>query len=199
MDAAAEKVGREVCLIAVSKTFGIDSIREAYDAGHRHFGESRLQEAIPKIEALPEDIVWHFVGPLQSNKAKRIASLFSIIHSFENEGQIREATKGGRSVQGLLEVNIGEEPQKKGLKPDLNVLNVAKSWLKESGIVFAGLMTIGPDLDPESMRSHFQRMASLNRKLGGTWLSMGMSQDFEVAIEEGATHVRVGSAIFGDR
>ena len=202
IDEACARVDRspdEVTLIAVSKTFGIDLIREAYDAGHRHFGESRLQEAIQKIEALPDDIIWHFIGPMQSNKAKRIAKLFKVIHSVENEGQIREITKSGQHPDCLLEVNIGAEPQKQGLLPDLNILQEAKAKVEAAGLPLRGLMTIGPAIGPEAIRPYFKKMRELRATLNCDWLSMGMSQDFEVAIEEGATHIRVGSSIFGSR
>lgn len=202
IEVAAHSVGRDstaVTLIAVSKTVGIDAIREAYDAGQRHFGESRLQEAMPKIEALPGDIVWHFVGTLQSNKAKRVAERFDVIHTLESESQLREIGKAGRVVDGLIEVNIANEPQKSGISVK-NLEAFANSGLQYPSVHLRGLMTIGPpNLDPEAMRPFFRDLRTLGERIGGQWLSMGMSDDFEVAIQEGATHVRVGTAIFGSR
>lgn len=189
-----------VTLVAVSKTFGIDAVQEAYDAGVRDFGESRLQEAIPKIEALPADIIWHFVGKLQSNKARRVASLFSVIHALETLSQLRELEKSDRTVDGLIEVNVADEPQKSGLGFDaldefaLEVLHCERVRLR-------GLMTIGPQVrNAEEMRPFFRKLKErLSRLPKGDWLSMGMSGDFDVAIQEGATHIRVGTALFGER
>lgn len=202
IDRAAESVGRDpasVTLVAVSKTFPADAIRAAYDAGQRHFGESRLQEAQPKIETLPGDVVWHFIGGLQSNKAKKIASLFDVVHTLDNDGQLREIAKGSRTVDALIEVNIAGEAQKSGVSPEGVDLLLAK-LLECSRVRFRGLMTIGPATDdPERMRPYFRALREENARLGGQWLSMGMSNDFEVAIQEGSTHVRVGTALFGAR
>lgn len=194
---AAGRVGRDpgdVTLIAVSKMVSVDGMREAYDAGQRDFGESRLQEAIPKIDALPTDVVWHFIGPLQSNKAKRVSTLFDVIHSFDNEGQVREAAKAPQPAAGLIQVNIGREPQKEGVPPDALQVATFADYVRAQGIEVRGLMAIGPDIGAEAMRPYFKELRALSH---GGWLSMGMSGDYEVAIEEGATHVRVGSAIFG--
>ncbi|AIE86541.1 YggS family pyridoxal phosphate-dependent enzyme [Fimbriimonas ginsengisoli] len=199
---AAEAVDRDpasVTLIAVSKTFPVDAIRAAYDLGHRHFGESRLQEALPKIEALPEDIVWHFIGKLQSNKAKRVAQLFDVIHTIESEAQLKEIAKAGRRVDALIEVNVANEAQKSGIFPvALDLLHAKLLDFPQAS--FRGLMTIGPATDnPEEMRPIFRKLREENARLGGQWLSMGMSGDFEVAIQEGASHVRIGTALFGAR
>ncbi len=181
------------------KLHPVEELREAYDLGQRHFGESRLQEAIPKIEALPVDIVWHFIGPLQSNKARRVASLFDVIHSFCKTSQIVEADKAGTPVQGLIEVNIAEEAQKTGISPQ-NLDGFRADILQSSNVHFRGLMTIGPVVpDAELMRPYFRELRQQATRLGVDWLSMGMSNDFEVAIQEGASHIRVGSAIFGSR
>lgn len=189
----------EVTLIAVSKTFSIHDIQEAYDSGHRHFGESRLQEAQPKIEALPDDIVWHFIGHLQSNKAKKVAQLFDVIHAIDSESQLKEIAKAGREVQVFIEVNIAKEPQKAGIWPE-RLDEFAESVLHYAQVHLTGLMMIGPATDdPELARRYFRELRNLSVEVGVKKLSMGMSQDFDVAIQEGATHVRVGSAIFGDR
>lgn len=202
MEAACESVGRDpasVTLIAVSKTHPADAIREAYDHGLRHFGESRLQELEPKAAALPADITWHFIGHLQSNKAKRVAAQASAIHTLFNAGQLREIEKAGHPIDGLIEVNIAEEPQKSGLLLS-GIDDFTRTLLDCKQILFRGLMTIGPALDEmEQMRPYFCRMREVNERIGGQWLSMGMSHDFEVAIQEGSTHVRIGTALFGAR
>ena len=200
--AACESAGRDpssVTLIAVSKTVEIQAIQEAYDAGHRHFGESRLQEAQPKIEALPNDIVWHFIGHLQSNKAKKVAQLFEVIHTLDSESQLREICKAERQIEGFIEVNIAKESQKAGLWPD-SLDEFYAVVLNYPQVHLTGLMTIGPALDdPELSRHYFRELRNYADRLGVNKLSMGMSQDFGVAIQEGATHIRVGSAIFGSR
>lgn len=200
--AACQASGRnadEVTLIAVSKTRSIEEIRKAYDLGQRHFGESRLQDALPKIESLPNDIVWHFIGPLQSNKAKKIAGVFDVVHAFCNEGQLKEANKSARPITGFIEVNIANEPQKSGLA--INQLDEFYSEaIQYEYVRFRGLMTIGPVVsNAEEMRPYFRELGSQAKRLGLEWLSMGMSEDFEVAVQEGASHIRVGTAIFGSR
>jgi pyridoxal phosphate enzyme (YggS family) len=198
--AACGRAVEEVTLVAVTKTVPAWVVREAYDAGHRHFGEVRLQEALPKIAKLPPDAMWHFVGALQSNKAKAAARAFSAVHTLESEGQLREIAKSGAQVDGLIEVNIAQEPQKSGISPeDLDA--AIQMVLKYELVRLRGLMTVGPFLgQPEAMRPYFRRLRDLAERAGvGEWLSMGMSNDLEVAIQEGSTHVRVGTAIFGER
>lgn len=199
---AAESVGRDpgsVTLVAVTKTVPVDAIREAYDLGLRIFGESRLQEALPKIVALPRDIEWHFVGKLQSNKARQVAESFGVIETLENERQLREISKSNRVVQGLIEVNVADEPQKSGISANL-LGEFHKSVLQCEQLQFRGLMTIGPAHQmAEQARPFFRTMRELLKQMGGGWLSMGMSSDLEVAIQEGSTHVRVGTALFGGR
>ncbi|RYG26835.1 YggS family pyridoxal phosphate-dependent enzyme [bacterium] len=199
---ACESAGRDpadVTLIAVSKTYPADAIRALYDVGQRHFGESRLQEALPKVDALPHDIVWHFIGRLQSNKARRVADTFDAIHTLENEGQLREIAKSRRSVDGLIEVNLANESQKGGRSlGDTTVF--AENVVQCPNVRFRGLMAIGPaGLSSEELRPLYRELAQANARLGGTWLSLGMSGDLEAAIAEGATHVRVGTALFGTR
>ncbi len=191
---------RGVTLIAVSKGVSIDLIQVAYNAGQRDFGESRLQEALPKIEALPSDIVWHFIGHLQSNKVKAVAKHFDVIHTLYSESQLRELAKIDGEVDALIEVNIGEEAQKSGILPE-SLDRFIESVLECNHVRLKGLMTVGPaHPNAEDMRPYFQRLRKMSEKLGeGAWLSMGMSNDFEVAIQEGSSHVRVGSAIFGTR
>ncbi|QYK53968.1 MAG: YggS family pyridoxal phosphate-dependent enzyme [Fimbriimonadaceae bacterium] len=197
-----ERYGRnpsEVTLIAVSKKQSVNAILEAYEAGQRHFGESYLQELQTKVHKLPSDIVWHFIGKVQSNKAKNIALLADVIHTIENERQIAEFNKVDRTFEGFIQVNIAREQQKSGIFPE-NLDTVLSHVLKSSKVQFSGLMTIGPAVDdPEESRPIFRQLANLNREIGGKSLSMGMSHDFEVALQEGATHIRVGTAIFGER
>ncbi|MBX3114855.1 MAG: YggS family pyridoxal phosphate-dependent enzyme [Fimbriimonadaceae bacterium] len=202
IESACESANRnasEVTLVAVSKRQSINTILEAYEAGQRHFGESYLQELQTKVHKLPSDIIWHFIGKVQSNKAKNIALLADVIHTIENERQIAEFNKVDRTFEGFIQVNIAREQQKSGIFPE-NLDTVLSHVLKSSKVQFSGLMTIGPTVDdPEESRPIFRQLANLNREIGGKSLSMGMSHDFEVALQEGATHIRVGSAIFGER
>jgi len=202
IDLAAKSANRrpeEITLVAVSKTQPLELLQEAYALGIRHFGESRLQEALPKIEAMPKDIHWHFIGTLQSNKAKRIASVFSTVHTFCKEPQVFEADKAQHSIDGFIEVNIASEVQKSGIAPfELDELHA--KLLQSKHVHFRGLMTIGPaGLEPEQMRPYFKELRSLAEGVGSESISMGMSGDFEVAIQEGASHIRIGTAIFGSR
>ncbi len=202
ISAAAESVGRDprsVTLVAVSKTVPISEIQAAYDLGLRHFGESRLQEAEPKMAALPGDIIWHFIGRLQTNKAKRIAQRFAVIHGLDDPRQLTEIEKAGRAIDGLVAVNIGEEAQKSGVFAK-NLDEMVASVIQCKLVRFRGLMTIGPQVsNPEESRAKFRRLAELGSSVHSEWLSMGMTADFAVAIQEGSTHVRIGSAIFGSR
>ena len=189
----------EVVLVAVSKTFSADHIKAAHYLGIRDFGESKFQELQTKVHQLPSDINWHFIGKIQSNKAKQVALTANTIHTVENERQLAEFSKQDRTFNGFIQVNIASEQQKSGIFiEDLDT--VLSHVLKCSNVRFQGLMTIGPAVsNPEDSRIHFRRLAELNRQIGGKSLSMGMSNDFEVAIQEGATHIRIGSAIFGTR
>ena len=202
IDRACQKVGRDpatVTLIAVTKTVGADDVRAAYDLGIRNFGENRLQEGLAKMDALPDDAFWHFIGKLQSNKARKVAERFGAIHTLESESQLKEIEKVGRPIAGLIEVNIGDEPQKSGLPVEM-LDEFIQTVARYKTVRFRGLMTVGPAmLNAELMRPYFERMRKLWESVGGEWLSMGMSNDFEVAIQEGATHIRVGTALFGER
>lgn len=202
IERACESVSRDpagVTLVVISKLTSVRLIQEVYDAGHRHFGENRLQEALPKIAALPSDIHWHFVGHLQSNKAKKVAAVFNTVHTLESESQLVEFVKQSRRIGGFIEVNIANEAQKTGIST-LLLDEFAKTVLHYSQVHLLGLMTMGPLLgDPELSRMYFRKLRNLAEQQGFQSLSMGMSQDFDVAIQEGATHIRVGSAIFGSR
>lgn len=199
---SCDSAGRDpssVTLIAVSKTVPVDLIREAYDCGVRDFGESRWQEAQGKLDQLPGDVTWHFIGKLQSNKAKRVAVRFPVVHTVESEGQVAEMEKAGRSCQALIELNLAREPQKGGIFVE-NLDSLVQRLLSCNHVRFRGLMTIGPLVtDPEQSRSLFRELAEVGKACNADWLSMGMSADYDVAIQEGATHVRVGSALFGER
>lgn len=199
---ACREAGREpeeVTIVAVSKLKPEEDIRNVYDQGCRIFGESRVQEAAAKIAALPSDIQWHFIGPLQSNKAKKAAQLFDCIHSICSEQQLQQVVKAKRPIDYLLQINLGEEEQKAGIFAD--ALDAAMEFVaKYPEVRWKGLMGVSPLVsNPEESRVHFRRLAQLGRQVGAEWLSMGMSSDFRVAIQEGATHVRIGSAIFGRR
>ncbi len=212
IDAACLRVSRDaasVQLIAVSKTFPVIDIQEAVDAGQCIFGESRLQEAVPKIIALASEIEWHFIGRLQSNKVRKILPLFDYIHAVDSF-KLATYIDGIAMDLGLhpkifLQVNQSGEESKGGFSlSELREQIHQISDLKHIAVV--GLMTIPPAVDhQEDARHWFAEMRILRDDIKKDYgieipfLSMGMSGDFEVAIEEGATHVRVGSAIFGRR
>lgn len=209
---AAARAGRsaaDVLLVAVSKTQPVDRVLEAYEAGARAFGENYVQEAAGKVAALP-GAQWHLIGRLQRNKAARAVSLFSWIESVDSarllEEISRRAEAAGRVVPVLIEVNLAGEGSKAGVAPDgLPALLEAAAAL--GGVSVRGLMAIPPPSgDAEASRPYFARLRGLLERCsprgggrGMAELSMGMSNDFETAIEEGATIVRVGTAIFGSR
>jgi pyridoxal phosphate enzyme (YggS family) len=210
--AASERSGRgreSVKLVAVSKTFPADAIREALDAGQRVFGESKLQEAEGKIAVLSDSLEWHFIGRVQRNKVRKLLEIFAVIHGIDSlklaiytDGVAREL---GLFPKVFLQVNIGGEESKGGFDP-AQLGHEMEALLKLERLEIQGLMCIPPaGADAESARPWFAALRELRDRLesdhgvGLPALSMGMSGDFEVAIEEGATHVRVGSAIFGKR
>ena len=189
----------------------VESIAEALDAGHALFGESRVQEAEPKVAALARfgGARWHLVGHLQSNKARRAVALFEAVHSVDSVELAarldRLAADGGRRVPVYLEVNLDGDPAKSGFGPDA-LSGALDELLGLAALEPLGLMTVGALAgDPEDARPTFRRLAAFSAELRardarlGSGLSMGMSDDFEVAVEEGATIVRVGRAIFGER
>lgn len=204
--AAAKGQGRnssDVTLIAVTKTFSADAIRPVIAAGHRHFGENRVQEAKAKWPALKAEvsgIILHLIGPLQSNKVHEAVELFDAIHSIDREKIARavaeEMKRQGRQLQLFVQVNTGEEPQKAGVMPRDAVAFVTMCRA-QLGLGIAGLMCIPPVEEEPAV--HFAFLRKLAGEAGVAGLSMGMSDDFETAVEFGATHVRVGSAIFGGR
>jgi pyridoxal phosphate enzyme (YggS family) len=212
MQAACERAGRcasDVELVAVSKTFPAESVREAFEAGERVFGESRLQEALPKMELLPSSIHWHFIGGLQRNKVRKVLAGFDVIHAVDSLKLARHvnevAGEMGLFPKVFIQVNVGGEKSKGGFEMD-ECRMVFGDLLVLERLEFLGLMCIPPaGDDAESARPWFVSLRVLRAELESTYgvllpkLSMGMSNDFEIAIEEGATHVRVGSSIFGKR
>ena len=214
IQSACERAGRsrdEVTLICVTKTMPVEDLRQAYDAGQRSFGENRVQEINDKFPQLPEDIQWHMIGHLQTNKVKYLMDKVVMIHSVDSvrlaNAISKEAVKAGRVMDILIEINAAGEESKFGLDYD-KVLSMIKEIAPLPGIRICGLMTVAPYTDdPETNRVFFRNLRELavdiDRQsidnVSMTVLSMGMTGDFEVAIEEGATHIRVGTAIFGKR
>ena len=201
--AGAGRSPDEVTLVAVSKTVQADAIEAAFSAGIRDFGESRVQEARTKIEQLQRlkpDINWHMVGHLQTNKAKTAAAIFDIIHSVDSL-KLAEALNNcsPKRLPILIQVNVSAEATKGGFMLS-EVQETMKQMRRLPNLDIQGLMTIAPWVDnAEEVRPVFRRLSQLRDALGLKHLSMGMSDDFEVAIEEGATLVRIGRAIFGER
>jgi pyridoxal phosphate enzyme (YggS family) len=213
VDGAARGAGRDpdsVTLIAVSKTHPAESIREAYAAGQRDFGENYAQELAAKREQLADlkDLRWHFIGALQSNKAKLVVPGTVLVHAVDRisvaEALAKRARTAGVSCEVLIEVNVGGESSKAGVDPD-GVAALLQQVSALEGLRIRGLMTIPPPVEnADEARPFFRRLRALRDELRPQFpsleqLSMGMSGDFEVAIAEGATHVRVGTAIFGSR
>jgi PLP dependent protein len=211
----SERKPEEISLIAVSKTFPPEQIRVAHDAGLRLFGENRVQEFAGKAAALRDlrDAEWHMIGHLQTNKAAQAAELFTHIDSVDSVRLARKLNSAaidlGKKLRVLIEINIGAEAAKSGVAPDSpqleDLLNAAPDL---PFLDFRGLMTVPPySDDPEQSRSYFRKMSELfhhlkNRRLPSfqmVTLSMGMSNDYEIAIQEGATCIRIGTAIFGER
>ena len=203
---AARAAGRspaDVTLVAVSKTHGADRVRELLDVGHRVFGENRVQEAegkFPELKAAYPDLELHLIGPLQTNKARDAVALFDVIQSVDRDrlaaALVKEMEKLGRRPACYIQVNTGEEPQKAGILPkDLDAfVAVCRDQYK---LPVVGLMCI-PPVDEEPAL-HFALLAKMAARNGLAKLSMGMSADYETAVRMGATHVRVGSALFGAR
>lgn len=214
MEEACRVSGRnpeEVSLIAVSKTKPVSMLQEAYDAGCRDFGENKVQEIMDKIDRLPSDIRWHMIGHLQTNKIKYIVGKVFLIHSVDSlhlaEAISKEAVKQNTTVNILIEVNVAKEDTKYGAMAEDTVSLVEKIALLP-GICVKGLMTIAPYVEnPQENRQYFVKLRQLavdikSKNIDNVHmdiLSMGMTGDYMVAIEEGATYVRVGTGIFGER
>ncbi len=211
---AARRSGRDpvdITLVAVTKTVGTDAIRAAISCGVKVVGESRVQEAMEKLRLVGPAVEWHLIGHLQKNKVKYILDSFSLVHSvdsYELAAEIgRQAAQKGKTMPVLLQVNIGEEKSKHGVAP-LDAADTAKRVAGLDGIRLCGLMAIPPFADdPESSRPYFRRVLEIKCGLEGLRLekgtfdvlSFGMTGDYEVAVEEGATHLRIGTGIFGER
>jgi pyridoxal phosphate enzyme (YggS family) len=203
---AARENGRDpaaVTLVAVTKTFGPDAIVPVLEAGHRVYGENRVQEARgkwPALKARYPGVELHLIGPLQSNKAREAVALFDAIHSLDRpslaEALAKEIARAGKAPRLFVEINTGEEAQKSGVLP-ADADRFIALCRDEHGLAIDGLMAIPPADDPPS--PHFALLAKIAARNGLRQLSMGMSADFEQAVALGATHVRVGSAIFGAR
>ncbi|TAJ25971.1 MAG: YggS family pyridoxal phosphate-dependent enzyme [Reyranella sp.] len=203
---AARAAGRQpsdVTLVAVSKTHGADSVRELLEVGHRVFGENRVQEAegkFPALKAEYPDLELHLIGPLQTNKAREAVALFDVIQSVDREklaaSLVKEMERLGRRPACYIQVNTGEEPQKAGILPkDLDAFVTA--CREQYKLPIVGLMCI-PPVDEEAAL-HFALLGKMAARNGLAKISMGMSADYETAVRLGATHVRVGSALFGAR
>lgn len=214
IEKSCQKSGRspkEVTLIAVSKTKPVSMIQEIYDHGCRDFGENKVQELVDKYEVLPKDIKWHMIGHLQRNKVKYIVDKVSLIHSVDSlrlaEEISKEALKKNVEVNILVEVNVANEETKFGTTSQ-EAIELVDAISKLPGIHIKGLMTIAPYVeDSEQNRQYFAQLKQLSvdiitkniDNISMDILSMGMSGDYEVAVEEGATYVRVGTGIFGER
>jgi len=214
IEKACARAGRspeEISLVAISKTMGAERVQEAIDAGLKLFGENRLQDAAPKIKALPGNITWHMVGHLQRNKVKKAVALFDMIQSvdsYELALEIdRRSGEMGKIMDVLVEVNTSGEESKFGCRPEDSV-DLIERMSHLRGITVTGLMTIGTfTADEAVVRGCFVTLRELARKtqeagISGVemrYLSMGMTSDFEIAIEEGSNMVRIGTAIFGPR
>jgi pyridoxal phosphate enzyme (YggS family) len=200
--AVRSRLPASVTLVAVSKLQSEAAIREAYAAGQRHFGENYAQEWRTKADALADltDLTWHFVGGLQTNKVKYLAPRAAWVHTLDREELIRELSKryaaAGATARVLVEVNLGGERQKSGCAPERIEPLVALAR-QLPGLELAGLMCIPPP--DEEPRPHFGRLRALGQQLGLRELSMGMSADWPIAVEEGATLIRLGTALFGSR
>jgi pyridoxal phosphate enzyme (YggS family) len=214
---AAQRSGRrpeDVRLLAVTKTVSMDRIREAISSGQRLFGENYVQEAAKKLESLGglyHEATWHFIGHLQRNKAKLAVQLFDCIETVDNlklaRALDRHAKAAGKRLSVYIQVNVAQDPKKSGLSPEELPIFLTEA-AELSGIEICGLMTMPPwEPEPESLRPWFRALRVLRDEMnaglgpipGLKELSMGMSQDFETAIEEGATVVRIGTALFGRR
>lgn len=210
----SEIQGLPTQLVAISKYHPIDSVREAYEAGQRVFGESHVQELTMKHEALPSDIQWHFIGHLQTNKVKYIASFVSLIHAVDTMKLLceinKQAEKNDRVIPCLLQVHIAKEDTKFGFTPNelLEFFNKGE-WKKLNNIQISGIMCMATNTDDEQqIRNEFHTVKQLYNKVKNDYfkdcdyfseLSMGMSHDYHIAIQEGSTMIRVGSKIFGER
>lgn len=214
IEKACQKVGRspeEITLVAVTKTVGSDTIQHALSSGIQHIGENRVQDAGQKFGQISDKATWHLIGHLQTNKVKKALQIFDVIHSVDSLHLAEEINKRAlqmqREIRCLIEVKTSEEATKFGVAPE-GTVKLIQQIAQFPGIQIQGLMTIGAFLpDPEQVRPCFQTLRELRdevekagiERAAMQYLSMGMTNDFEVAIEEGANIIRVGRAIFGER
>jgi pyridoxal phosphate enzyme (YggS family) len=215
IDIATERSGRgadSVRLVAVSKRQDLEKIKKAASCGQQIFGENYMQEAQEKITILDQNLCWHFIGHLQSNKCRAAVELFDVIETVDRlkiaRILARQAAELQKDIRILIQVNIGREKQKHGVLPE-NAENLMKSIKRETNLQAAGLMGMPPwSMEPEASRDYFRKLRKLSEQLADKGLfvndnkielSMGMSADYTIAIEEGATLVRVGTALFGHR
>ncbi len=212
IDAAAERSGRQgdsITLVAVSKTYPSEAVQEAREAGQIDFGENRVQELLSKAALLPASLRWHLIGHLQSNKIRKVLPVCEMIHGVDSLSLAQDIDRIAAELElcprVLLEVNVSGEASKFGFQPE-NLLRDLPALLKLSSISVEGFMTVAPHVEnPEDVRPVFRSLRLLRDRCEAQGaaplplLSMGMTNDFEVAIEEGATHVRIGSALFGAR
>lgn len=204
VEGAAKRANRDaagITVVAVSKGRPVEAIEGLYATGHRHFGENRADEMAEKAKRLPSDIVWHFVGQLQSRKARTVRPLADYLHSLDRDSLAKAWLKGlDASPPAYVQVNVGTEPQKGGVAPS-EALKAAIKW-SGWGLSIIGVMAMPPQVNhPDEVQPHFAELARIGRRIsreipGATGLSMGMTEDFEVAVAEGATCIRVGRAIF---
>lgn len=212
IDQICLKVSRDsnsVKLIAVSKSFGIDEIKQAIQAGQAEFGENKAQELVTKFDVLGNQVIWHFIGRLQKNKVKYAIRTADYIHSVDSLSLVEEiqkhAEKLGKTQKILIEVKTSEEETKSGVTEKEEISKIAKYCSQASNLNLIGLMTIAPFTEDKNLiRKSFRYLRKLKEELNSegynlTELSMGMTSDYEIAIEEGATMLRIGSAIFGER
>lgn len=214
IDALRETVPDDVKIVAVSKFHAADVVMEAYGGGQRVFGESRVQELTAKYDELPKDIQWHFVGSLQRNKARFITPFISLIHSLDSEKLMleieKQATANNRKIPCLLQLHVADEQTKSGFSPDeCRRFLAAGTWRNCPHVQLAGIMGMATYTDDErQIRSEFRLLKSLFDEFKTAYfadeenfreISMGMSGDYRIAIEEGATIIRVGTLIFGER
>lgn len=212
--AIQQEVGSSVTLVAVSKTHPVELIQEAYDAGQRHFGENKVQEMVDKAALLPNDIHWHMIGHLQSNKVKYIAPFVHLIHGVDSLKLLQTIDKEGRKVSRvipcLLQLHIAREATKFGFSQDeLLALFESGALTSLANVHICGLMGMATFTDDEEqIREEFKLLQSIYRQLKDKWfahdprfntLSMGMSDDYPIAVEQGSNMIRVGSKIFGHR
>jgi pyridoxal phosphate enzyme (YggS family) len=212
--AACQRVDRdpaEITILGASKHQPIERLRWAWEAGLRIFGENRVQEALAKMPELPEEIEWHLIGPLQSNKARKVVPAFTAVHSIDRVKIARvldtEAANLGRRVDGFLEINLAAEDSKHGFLPS-ELPGHLETLVGFQHLHIVGLMAIPPfEPNPQDSRVWFQQLRDLRDQIRAHqgWssfpgkLSMGMSHDYDIAVEEGATHVRIGTSLFGPR